>query len=69
MTLVNRLTGDWARQAFVVVQLSHLRMPRRPFSEILVLSDDLLHSAGHGGEGVVFLSPHGVERGSSAPGS
>lgn len=65
MTLVNRLTGNWARQAMVVVQIGRLGFSGRPFSEVLGQMDASLYRPGMDGRGLIFLSPAGIERGSS----
>ena len=65
MTLANRLTGDWRLHPFVVVQQVHLTMERREFAQILDLLDDHLLRAGQNPDGVVLLSPLGLERGTA----
>ncbi len=64
MTLANRLTGNWSRGAFVVVQLTNLHFPQHDFSKALELLDGRLYRAGQSSEGIVFMSPFGIERGS-----
>lgn len=63
MTLANRLVGDWRRQSFIVVQLSHLRFDPRSLSECLELLDEDLYRADKPDEGVIILSPLGVRLG------
>jgi len=65
MTLANRLTGNWARQALVVVQLSLVELAGRPFSEVLACMKGALYRAGKDGKGIVLLSPRGIEEGSA----
>lgn len=63
MTLANRLTGDWSRQAFVVIQLTNLDFEQRTFTETLELLDTRVYQPGIRDEGIVPISPLGVELG------
>jgi hypothetical protein len=63
MTLANRLTGDWRRRPFVVVQRASLQVKLRSFSDILRVLDKRLFRPGDREEGVVLLAPgQGLER-------
>jgi hypothetical protein len=63
MTLANRLTSGRSRQAFVVVQITGLGFERHTFAEILELLDTRLYRHGIQNEGIVLISPLGMERG------
>ncbi|MDP2618961.1 MAG: hypothetical protein Q8P46_02085 [Hyphomicrobiales bacterium] len=65
MTLANRLTGNWAGRGLVVVQLSRLALAARPFAQALDLVGERLYGAGRRGEGVILLSPLGIEQGTA----
>ena len=65
MTLANRLTGDWQRHPFVVVQRAHLAMKAREFVQILETLDDDLFRVAQDLHGVVLLSPLGFEQGTA----
>jgi len=65
MTLANRLTGDWHRHPFVVVQQMHLAMAAREFAQILATLDGDLFRLQQSPHGVVLLSPLGFERGTA----
>src|SRR5690606_37057611 len=59
MTLVNRLTGDWATAPFVIAHPEGC--PRLPFAEVLDRTADLLFRPGARSPGVVYLSPGGFD--------
>jgi hypothetical protein len=61
MTLVNRLTGDWTRKPFIVVQkYVTLSAPLR-MADVLERLNDRLFVPGQTGEGIVILTPPGKE--------
>ncbi|HET9772460.1 MAG TPA: hypothetical protein VFS16_16315 [Acidimicrobiia bacterium] len=57
LTAANRLTGDWARRPFVIVQRSRLRMPARALPDVLDEIGPLQFRAGEGRTGAVVLAP------------
>ena len=63
MSLVNRLTGDWAMHPFIVAQREGLQLPSRAFTEILDLLSDLLFGKRSKLEGIVIMTPQAIERG------
>jgi len=63
MSAANRLIGDWSRRPLVIVHRSGLRTRQRPFEQALALLDEHLLKPAHRDEGVVILSPGGIERG------
>ena len=63
MTLTNRLVGDWQTRAFVVAQRSDLALRKRRFADALSLLGRRLYQAQEPSEGVILLSPLGIERG------
>lgn len=63
MTVINRLTGDWARRSFVVVHRSHQpTRPRKLRHALETLKNDLFRT-GQNSEGVIVLTPTGIENG------
>jgi hypothetical protein len=65
MTLANRLLGDWKRRALLIVQLTDLQAPPCDLPTALDRLGDLA-LRDKGGEGIVILSPGGLETGSGA---
>ncbi len=63
MTLANRLTGDWRRHPFVVVQRETAAFPPRPFAEACRSLGSLLFRPGKAGAGIVLLTPRLVAEG------
>lgn len=63
MSAANRLIGDWSRRPFVIVHRSGLRARQRPFEQALAMLDECLLKPPHRDEGVVVLSPGGIEQG------
>jgi hypothetical protein len=64
MTLANRLVKDRRQQVFVVVQLTNLNFSPCTIVEAQeIMGSDLFKLPGSE-EGVVFLSPFGIESGS-----
>ena len=65
MTLVNRLTGDWVKRPFVVVQkqVAPGKKPV-PFCDALERIEEQLFIPGRKDEGIVILTPQGTETGS-----
>jgi hypothetical protein len=57
LTAANRLTGDWQRRPFVIVQRSGLRMPPRALPAALDAMAPLAFRAGEGRTGAVVLAP------------
>ena len=64
MTLANRLVKDMEHRAFVVVQLSRMEFECRTIDEAQKMVESELFKVPGSDEGVVFLSPFGIERGS-----
>jgi hypothetical protein len=65
MTLANRLTGDWQDRPFVVIQRTNLKGRPQSFATALEQIDELLYRPGKAQEGVIILTPGGIERGSA----
>jgi hypothetical protein len=63
MTLASRLTGDWRRQPFVIVERSDLHGPPRDFEDVLARLEAHLFVAGGEPTGAVVLSPWPLEKG------
>ncbi len=63
MSLVNRLTGDWAKHPFVVAQREGLRLPHRSFNQILDLLSGLLFGQRSSLGGLVIMTPQAIESG------
>lgn len=63
MTLANRLIGDWARRAFMVVQRSNLPVAPRELSQALHDLRGLLFRRQSTDTGAVLLTPGGLEQG------
>lgn len=64
MTFMNRLFPDGAVPAYMIVQLSNLDFKARPFQVALQSLKDHLYQPGGPANGVVFLTPAGIENGS-----
>ncbi len=64
MTLANRLTGDWRRKPFVVIERDDLSGPARPLDSFLEEYAEDLYLPGRQSRGAVVLSPGQIERGS-----
>jgi hypothetical protein len=62
LTLVNRLTGNWAEHPFVVLEEAHLELAPRSFESVLAALEGQLYERG-GAAGVVLLSPGRLEQG------
>jgi hypothetical protein len=65
MTLANRLSGNGRRSNFVVVQRDKASFPPCEFSAALNRLGSNLYRTGQNIEGVVLLSPLGIERGNA----
>ena len=63
MTLLNRLIGDWRSGSFVIVQRSALRIPARPFADVVNCLNGRLFRVGGKASGAIFLTPDGLEEG------
>ncbi len=63
MTLAYRLTAGGDRLTFVVVQRDHVSFPPCSFATALSRLEPILYRAGRSAEGVVLISPLGIERG------
>jgi hypothetical protein len=57
LTAANRLTGDWQRRPFVIVQRSRLRMPARSLPVILEEIGPQVFRPSDGRTGAVVLAP------------
>ncbi|HVW33182.1 MAG TPA: hypothetical protein VHL53_11635, partial [Acidimicrobiia bacterium] len=57
LTAANRLTGDWQRRPFVIVQRSRLRMEPRPLPAVLDAIGPQLFRPSDGRTGAVVLAP------------
>ena len=64
MTLANRLVKDRRQQVFVVVQLTNMNFKSRTIVEAQEMMGSDLFKVPGSEEGVVFLSPFGIESGS-----
>lgn len=64
MTFMNRLFSNAAVPAYVIVQLSNLAFKARPFQTALQGLKDRIYQPGGPQNGVVLLSPGGIENGS-----
>jgi hypothetical protein len=65
MTLASRLTTGQCRDNFVVVQRDHMNFPPRQFLAALRALEPLLYRVTKSSEGVVLVSPSGIEQGSA----
>jgi len=65
MTLANRLTTGQCRDNFVVVQRDHMNFQPRQFLTALRILEPMLYRVTKRSEGVVLLSPFGIERGTA----
>ena len=63
MTLLNRLVGNWRSRSFVIVQRSPLRIPARPFADVVNSLNGRLFRAGCNASGTILLTPNGLEEG------
>jgi len=63
MTLANRLIGDWARRAFMIVQRTNLSIAPRELSQALHRLRGLLFRRQSTDTGAVLLTPGGLEQG------
>jgi hypothetical protein len=63
MTLANRLTAGKCRDNLVVVQLDHAKFQPRQFLSALRVLEALLYRVAKSSEGVVLVSPFGIEHG------
>ncbi|MCP4317699.1 MAG: hypothetical protein GY789_17195 [Hyphomicrobiales bacterium] len=63
MTLANRLGGNWREHPFVVVQQTHLRGRPMRFESALSCLRPLLYERAKHGDGVILLTPGGIESG------
>jgi hypothetical protein len=64
MTLAHRLTKGW-HSDFVVFQRDKVNFPPCEFSKALNRLGSVLYCAGRNPEGVVLISPLGIERGNA----
>jgi hypothetical protein len=65
MTLANRLAAGGSRGNFVVVQREKANFPPCRFSTAVGRLEPILYRAGQSREGIVLISPLGLERGSA----
>jgi hypothetical protein len=65
MTLANRLATDQCQNNFVIVQRDHMSFRPCQFSTAVSLLEPLLYRAKHSSEGVVLISPFGIEHGTA----
>ncbi len=63
MTIANRLVPDWQHRTTLIVQRPLQFDPARSFAEVTGRLERQLLQAGHGDQGIVFLSPGGIEDG------
>ena len=63
MTIANRLLPDWDKRTTLIVQRPlHFNATRR-FADVVARLDSKLLPSEHGEQGIVFLSPGGIEDG------
>ncbi len=64
MTLINRLTGDWTKRPFVVIDVTHKDQRAEPFSHFVTRMNAELYGVGGRETGAIILSPMRIETGS-----
>ena len=64
MTLINRLTGDWTRRPFVVIDVTRKDHRAEPFSRFMTRMKAELYGVGGRENGAIILSPTRIETGS-----
>ncbi|MDH3659875.1 MAG: hypothetical protein OEU92_07585, partial [Alphaproteobacteria bacterium] len=64
MTLINRLTGDWTKRPFVVIDITSKEQQAEPFSDFVTRMNAELYGVGGRENGVIVLSPTRIETGS-----
>ena len=64
MTLINRLTGDWARRPFVVIDVTCKDQRAEPFSDFMTRMEAELYGVDGRENGAIILSPTRIETGS-----
>ena len=64
MTLINRLTGDWTKRPFIVIDVSRKDQRAEPFSDFMTRMKSELYGVGGRENGAIVLSPTRIETGS-----
>ncbi|MDH3665229.1 MAG: hypothetical protein OEU92_35310 [Alphaproteobacteria bacterium] len=64
MTLMNRLTGDWTKRPFIVIDITSKDQQAEPFSDFVTRMKAGLYGIGGRQNGAIVLSPTRIETGS-----
>ena len=64
MTLMNRLTGDWMKRPFIVIDIAKRDQPAEPFSDFMARMRASLYGVDGRQSGAIVLSPTRIELGS-----